>query len=56
MWIIDLAIREKEARKEGREEMRSEVVTRLNESGIPIESIVEVTGLTPGEIRGIVGK
>ena len=56
MWIIDLAIREKEARKEGREEMKSEVVTRLNESGVPIESIIEVTGLTPEEIRGIIGK
>jgi len=56
MWIIDQAIRESEARKEGREEVRCEVITCLNDSGVIIESIVEVTGLTPKEIRGIIGK
>lgn len=60
MWIIDQAIREAEARKEGWEEGRNkarrEIITRLNESGVPIEVIIEITDLSPEEVRVIIGR
>jgi len=58
MWIIDQAIREAEARKEGREEgikeTLNEIVLHMNESGISPESIVSITGLSPEEVRKII--
>ena len=58
MWIIDQAIRENEARKEGREEGRkktlNEIVLHMNESGISPESIVSITGLSQEEVRKII--
>ncbi|NLD98721.1 MAG: hypothetical protein GX640_02510 [Fibrobacter sp.] len=58
MWIIDQAIREAEARKEGREEgikeTLNEIVLHMNESGISPESIVSITDLSQEEVRKII--
>ncbi len=58
MWIIDQAIRETEARKEGLEEGEKKAIRnmaiRMNQSGIPIEAIIEITGLASEEVRKII--
>jgi len=62
--LVDKPIREAKARKEGwqegfegeRKHVRWEVVTCLNESGVPIDAIVEITGLSPEEVRDIIGR
>lgn len=53
-WILDQAIREAEARKEGQMDTFRKVVTHMNESGISPESIVSMTGLSPEEVRKII--
>ena len=62
MWIIDQAIRENEARKEGRLEGLEEgekkairnTAIRMNASGSSLDYIVSITGLSSEEVRKII--
>lgn len=58
-FLLDQATREREAREEGKQEGRIEtlhdIVSRMNDSGIALDSIAAITGLSPADIREIIG-
>ena len=45
---------EQKGREEGREEAKMEYARRMKTKGLPIEDIVEITGLTPDEVETLV--
>lgn len=45
---------EQKGRAEGREEAKMEYARRMKTKGLPIEDIVEITGLTPDEVETLV--
>ena len=71
-FLLDQATREREAREEGkeegkiegkiegkmegREEATNELIIRMNESGIPLESIISITGFSKEEVRKILNE